>query len=597
VNNALTGLSLTSATICYGESATLTAAPAGAASYSLNGSTWQTANTFTVHPTATETYDLQEQSAPGCTGTLTDAATVTVNDRPTGLSLTPASAIICSGETVTLTAMPAGAASYSLDGSQWQTANTFTEHPDATQTYTLYIQSAAGCTASLENAATVTVNNLPAVPADASSNARCDAGTVTFSASVPGGVTIDWYDDATGGAIVPGGQDVTAFSPSLNTTATYYAQARDHTTGCVSATRLPVTATVTPTPKITTQPAGTVICSGGTVKLTVAASNATAYQWKKGSSNVSDGVGGQSATYTTAALTANATYSVVVYNNACSTVSNNAVVTVHTASTAPTALNASTTTVCSGSPVTLTASGGTLGTSASYQFGTGSTPLTSTTATTYTLSSVTATATYWVKIVTSSACAAPSGSPTRAITVNTAVGQATISGAASNTCPTTTVSLTASATGATTFTWYRNSSQVQTGTSRSYTVTSSGSYTVQGKNANCTGTTSSSKVVNIDECNEVPGCSGLKVYNTSAATDGKGTWSSANTYCANNNARLPTEEELLCMCNNAAYIPGGFAGWYWSSTASGSVHKYVISPGCTSSDNVKTDNGDFRCVL
>jgi uncharacterized protein (TIGR02145 family) len=184
----------------------------------------------------------------------------------------------------------------------------------------------------------------------------------------------------------------------------------------VSATRLPVTATVTPTPEITNQPAGTAICSGGTVKLTVAATNITAYQWKKGSSDVSDGDGGQSATYTTAALAANATYSVVVYNNACSTVSSNAVVTVHTASTAPTALDASTTTVCSGSPVTLTASGGTLGTSSSYQFGTGSETLTATTATTYT-HSPTSSATYWVKIVTTLLCAAPGGSATRAITV------------------------------------------------------------------------------------------------------------------------------------------------------------------------------------
>jgi uncharacterized protein (TIGR02145 family) len=97
----------------------------------------------------------------------------------------------------------------------------------------------------------------------------------------------------------------------------------------VSTSRLAVGGTVTPTPKITTQPAGTAICSDGTVKLTVAASNATAYQWRKNGSDVSEGSNYTTAAYTTAALAANATYSVVVYNNACSTVSDNAVVTVY----------------------------------------------------------------------------------------------------------------------------------------------------------------------------------------------------------------------------------------------------------------------------
>jgi hypothetical protein len=579
-----------------------------------------------------------------------------------------------------------------LDGTTWKTTNTFAVHPNATQTYTLYIQSAAGCTASLENAATVTVNDLPAMPTGASSNTRCDAGTVTFSASVPSGVTIDWYDDVTGGAIVPGGQGVTAFSPSLNTTATYHAQARDHTTGCVSATRLPVTATVTPTPEITNQPAGTAICSGGTVKLTVAATNATAYQWRKNGSDVSEGSNYTTAAYTTVALAANATYSVVVYNNACSTVSNNAVVTVHTASTAsttltastttvcsgspvtltaaggtlgtaasyqfgtgattltsttattytlssvtatatywvkvittsacaapsgsatrnitvhtasiaPTTLTASTTTVCSGSPVTLTATGGTLGTAASYQFGTGNTTLTSTTATSYTLSSVTATATYWVKIVTTSACAAPSGSATRAITVTTAITEASISGDSSNACPNASVSLTASASGATSFTWYKNSSQVQTGASSAYAVTSTGSYTVQGKNANCTGKTSPSKVVTISTVDFQTCCPGVKLYQTTASRDGILTWSEADAYCKGKGARLPTMAELMCICEYQATVPGGFDSQaeYWSSEtgSDGSwiAHSIWYWNMCRVSAGYSNETLRVRCVL
>jgi hypothetical protein len=69
---------------------------------------------------------------------------------------------------------------------------------------------------------------------------------VTFSATVPDGHTIDWYDASGGGSIVSGGSGVTSFSPTLTATTTYYAQARNITVAtCVSASRLAVKGTVT----------------------------------------------------------------------------------------------------------------------------------------------------------------------------------------------------------------------------------------------------------------------------------------------------------------------------------------------------------------
>ncbi|MDR3180378.1 MAG: hypothetical protein LBT61_00415 [Prevotellaceae bacterium] len=67
---------------------------------------------------------------------------------------------------------------------------------------------------------------------------------MTFSATVPNGVTIDWYTADTGGALVSGGGSVTSFSPSINASATYYAEARYAVTGCASTSRLAVGATV-----------------------------------------------------------------------------------------------------------------------------------------------------------------------------------------------------------------------------------------------------------------------------------------------------------------------------------------------------------------
>lgn len=79
---------------------------------------------------------------------------------------------------------------------------------------------------------------------------RMNAGTVTISATAPSGSTVDWYANATGGNVIPGGLGVSSFTtPSISNTTTYYAQSRNTTTGCVSSTRTAVTATVNyPTP-------------------------------------------------------------------------------------------------------------------------------------------------------------------------------------------------------------------------------------------------------------------------------------------------------------------------------------------------------------
>jgi hypothetical protein len=79
---------------------------------------------------------------------------------------------------------------------------------------------------------------------------RTLAGTVALSATTSSGITVDWYANATGGNVLPGGSGTLSFTtPSISTTTTYYVQARNSTTGCVSATRTAVIATVNyPTP-------------------------------------------------------------------------------------------------------------------------------------------------------------------------------------------------------------------------------------------------------------------------------------------------------------------------------------------------------------
>jgi uncharacterized protein (TIGR02145 family) len=88
--------------------------------------------------------------------------------------------------------------------------------------------------------------------------------------------------------------------------------------------------TVQALPVITAQPANVSICSGSTALLSVTAGNATAYRWWKNGSATSEGSGTASNQYTTTALTAGATYSVIVANGACSVTSGNAVVSMAT---------------------------------------------------------------------------------------------------------------------------------------------------------------------------------------------------------------------------------------------------------------------------
>lgn len=110
-----------------------------------------------------------------------------------------------------------------------------------------------------------TVNVLPAL-ATASNGSRCGTGTVNIGVTdVPVGTTIDWYAAASGGTVLAGGTGTATFTtPSISTTATYYAQTRNSTTGCVSSSRRAVTASVNTTPAAPTASAQS-LCSSATV--------------------------------------------------------------------------------------------------------------------------------------------------------------------------------------------------------------------------------------------------------------------------------------------------------------------------------------------
>jgi hypothetical protein len=72
---------------------------------------------------------------------------------------------------------------------------------------------------------------------------RTSSGTVTISAMVGVGQTVDWYSNLTGGNPILVG-NTTFTTPFISQTTKYYAQSRNISTGCVSSTRTEVIATI-----------------------------------------------------------------------------------------------------------------------------------------------------------------------------------------------------------------------------------------------------------------------------------------------------------------------------------------------------------------
>jgi hypothetical protein len=204
---APTNLTLTAnpETICAGTTVTLTASADDAVSYSIDGTNWQPEAVFYVKPDANASYTLYAKTEEGCVGSVADAAVVTVNPLPTGLTLTASSASICYGASTTLTASATNGYEFSLDNNAWRTTTAFNVTPTSTTAYTLYVRSTAGCTATLPNAAAVTVgqpNALDCPPtrlpgcrsnrADvlANNESNCDKFSVQMAISLGA----PWYD-------------------------------------------------------------------------------------------------------------------------------------------------------------------------------------------------------------------------------------------------------------------------------------------------------------------------------------------------------------------------------------------------------------------
>lgn len=221
-------------------------------------------------------------------------------------------------------------------------------------TYTVTVSS-AGCSSSAQ--AAVIVNTAPSAPTGINAS-RCGTGTLNINASTSAGHTIDWYAAATGGTALL--NNSTSFTtPSIATTSIYYAEARNTTSGCVSATRTAVTATINTIPSAPIGINGQ-RCGTGTVGLS-ASSSGNVIDWYAASSG-GTALLSSNNNFTTPGIAATTIYYSESRNATSGCISSTRTTVTATLNSNPTTpvISASgPTTFCSGNTVTLTSSSAT----------------------------------------------------------------------------------------------------------------------------------------------------------------------------------------------------------------------------------------------
>lgn len=252
--------------------------------------------------------------------------------KPPVITQQPTNQTVNEGGALTLSVLANNATGYQWkkDGEDISSATsaTYTKQsvaPADAGSYTCVVSGEAG-TSVTSDAATVTVNALPVITKQPSSQTINEGGNISLEVTATGATGYQWKKD---GSNIPSATNATySKSGALPADAGSYTCVVTGAGGSVTSS--PATVTVKALPVITQQPTNQEITEGETLTLNVVATGATGYQWKKGEEDIPDAT---TATYTKeGATTADAgSYTCVVTGAGGSVTSNAATVTVNPA--------------------------------------------------------------------------------------------------------------------------------------------------------------------------------------------------------------------------------------------------------------------------
>ncbi|WP_019991271.1 SdrD B-like domain-containing protein [Rudanella lutea] len=253
-------LVVTSATVCFGSSATLTASGCiGTVTWS-NGTTGNTL----VTPTLTQTTSYTA-TCTAATSTTTATGTVTVLPRPV-LNLTASSTLVTAGTNVTLTA--AGCAG-TVRWSNGQTTTSIVVTPtQTTQTYSATCTTGPACFTT----ASIVINTAPRASISVTSATVCFGNSATLTASGCTGTTT-WSNGTMGNTLV---------TPTLTQTTSYTATC----TATTSSTFAVGNVTVLSQPVLSLSASSTLVTVGTNVVLTASGCVGTV-RWNTGQTGTS----------------------------------------------------------------------------------------------------------------------------------------------------------------------------------------------------------------------------------------------------------------------------------------------------------------------
>lgn len=237
-----------------------------------------TGNSFTtpVLNANTTYYAEATDTLASCPSSARVAVNVIVNPTPAAPQVVSNNVAICPGDNaILMVSNPDAALIYTwflspTGGVAVASGPNFTVSPTVNTTYYVQAATSLNCASLTRTSVLVIVNDRPANASVVNNSpivCTGESALLTASSTTPN-VRFEWFTAPSGGTPIFTGALFT--TPALSATTTFYVSVVSNTTGCVSASRTPVTVTVTPRPNAPILTPGTnEICQGQSATLVV----------------------------------------------------------------------------------------------------------------------------------------------------------------------------------------------------------------------------------------------------------------------------------------------------------------------------------------